>query len=168
VAHQCEKIHTATKAARDLGAGFIVCARTDARGVEGFDAAVSRAKAYVQAGADMIFPEGLASEEEFGEFAQAMGRGPGTGNTGPYLLANMTEFGKTPMIRLERFGALGYDLVIYPVSTLRLAMGAIVPALAELRQRGTLEGRLGGMQSRDELYGLLGYRPGEAWEMPGR
>ena len=171
--HFQEKVASGARArdaiAAATGDRFIVCARTDARGVDGMPAAIERATAYVAAGADMIFPEGLTSESEFAEFSAAMAGLAGESRRGgPYLLANMTEFGKTPMIPLERFGALGYDLVIYPVSTLRLAMGAIVPALAELRERGTLEGRLGAMQTRDELYGLLGYRPGEAWEMPGR
>ena len=173
VEQAASKVAWAAKAARQsVDPAFVVCARTDAAGVEGLDAAIGRARAYAEAGAAMIFPEGLKSEEEFGRFAEAIKGKPVADARGslnaPYLLANMTEFGKTPMISLERFGALGYDLVIYPVSTLRLAMGAIVPALAELRERGTLEGRLGTMQSRDDLYRLLGYRPGEAWEVPGR
>ncbi|MFG0305006.1 MAG: hypothetical protein ACF8Q5_02190, partial [Phycisphaerales bacterium JB040] len=86
----------------------------------------------------------------------------------PYLLANITEFGKTPLVPLDELGAMGYDFVIYPVSTLRLSLGAIVPALAELREKGTMEGQLGNMQSRKDLYGLLGYTPGTPWETPGR
>jgi len=161
-----EKIAWASRAAGEVGDGStIVCARTDAAGVDGLDAALERARAYVQAGAGMIFPEGLRSEADFGAFARAMGK---LGDKRPYLLANMTEFGKTPMIPLARFEELGYDVVIYPVSTLRLALGAIVPALAELRKKGTLEGRLDAMQTRDELYGLLGYEPLEAWETPAR
>ncbi len=164
--HAAEKVGWASRAAKAYGDGsFIVCARTDAAGVDGFDAAVERAKAYVEAGAEMIFPEGLKSEADFGAFREAMN---GLGDRRPWLLANMTEFGKTPMVSFNRFGELGYDVVIYPVSTLRLALGAIVPALAELRETGTLEGRLGAMQPRDELYGMLGYTPGTPWEAPAR
>ena len=150
--HMCEKVEWAAKASRDCSGGaFVVCARTDARGVDGMDAAVERAKAYVGAGADMIFPEGLKTEAEFAEFAEAL-RSDGAAKRQSdggrvYLLANMTEFGKTPLIPLSRFGEMGYDLVIYPVSMLRVAMGAVTRA-------------------RDELYGLVGYTPGEAWETP--
>tara|TARA_R110000782_G_scaffold54637_8_gene115508 strand:- start:49211 stop:50101 length:891 start_codon:yes stop_codon:yes gene_type:complete len=159
------KIAWAAKASADCSGGeFIICARTDAKGVEGFDAAVSRAKAYVEAGASMIFPEGLATADEFGRFAQAM---EPLKDRRPYLLANMTEFGKTEMIPLARFGELGYDIVIYPVSTLRVAMGAVTRMLAELRETGTLEGQLGAMQTRQELYRMVGYAPGTAWEFPG-
>jgi methylisocitrate lyase len=159
------KIAWAAKASADCSGGeFMICARTDAKGVEGFDAAVGRAKAYVEAGASMIFPEGLATADEFGRFAQAM---EPLKDRRPYLLANMTEFGKTEMIPLARFGELGYDIVIYPVSTLRVAMGAVTRMLAELRETGTLEGRLGSMQTRDELYRMVGYTPGTAWEFRG-
>lgn len=158
------KIEWAAKASADCSGGdFIVCARTDAKGVEGFDAAVNRAKAYVEAGASMIFPEGLATADEFGRFAAAM---EPLKDRRPYLLANMTEFGKTEMIPLKRFGELGYDIVIYPVSTLRIAMGAVTRMLAELKETGTVEGQLGGMQTRQELYAMVGYTPGTAWEFP--
>ena len=178
------KIGWAVKAAREMGgggteaqrhkgteegSGFVVCARTDARGVDGFDAAVERALAYVEAGADMIFPEGLGSEEEFARFAERLRDGEAKGRRGGgkvYLLANMTEFGKTPMIPLSRFGAMGYDLVIYPVSMLRVAMGAVTRALEALRADGSVEGLLGEMQSRKDLYELIGYEPGTAWEFP--
>lgn len=158
----CSKIAWAHKASMDCSDGsFIICARTDAKGVEGIGAAIERAHAYVRAGATMIFPEGLSSEEEFKEFAASMDV---LGDTKPYMLANMTEFGKTPMISLERFGELGYDFVIYPVSTLRIAMGAIERGLADLKENGTMEGQLDSMQRRDELYKLVGYTPGTAWE----
>lgn len=156
------KIQWAARASQDCSDGaFIICARTDAKGVEGFEAAIDRAKAYVEAGATMIFPEGLTSEQEFADFAKAM---DSMGHQRPYLLANMTEFGKTPMLTLEQFGAMGYNIVIYPVSTLRLAMGAITRALGELKQTGTLEGQLGNMQTRQELYDLVGYTPSEPFE----
>jgi len=178
--HMVEKIEWARKASDDGKSGIVICARTDARGVEGFEGAVKRAKAYVEAGAEMIFPEGLASEEEFGRFAREMGRGgeqsgasqslspgvPGNGHGVPWLLANMTEFGKTPIIPLKRFEAMGYSIVIYPVSLLRVAMGAVTRALEVLKAEGSVEKLLGEMQSRKELYGLIGYEPGKPWEFP--
>ncbi|MEM7622316.1 MAG: methylisocitrate lyase, partial [Planctomycetota bacterium] len=86
---------------------------------------------------------------------------------GVYLLANMTEFGKTPIIPLERFGGLGYHIVIYPVTFLRVAMGAVVRGLATLREEGSVESLLDGMQTREELYRAVGYTPGTAWEVGG-
>jgi methylisocitrate lyase len=171
IEHQVEKVTGAVKAARDLGGGFVVCARTDARGVEGLDAAVQRAKAYVAAGADMIFPEGLQSEEEFSRFAHAMGITGGGGRRiarpgVPYLLANMTEFGKTPLIPLPRFAAMGYSCVIFPVSLLRVAMGAVTRALAILKQDGSVHRFMNEMQTREDLYKLIGYTPGKEWEWP--
>lgn len=179
--HMIEKVQWAARAARDVEErmgpqgrvgeefrGMVICARTDARGVDGFDAAVDRAAAYVLAGADMIFPEGLATEDEFARFAQAMQRVNRVGTTRPpYLLANMTEFGKTPMIPLSRFSSMGYSCVIYPVSLLRVAMGAVTRALQQLKADGSVEGLLGQMQTRKELYELVGYTPGIPWEFPG-
>lgn len=164
--HAVEKVAAAAKAATALPpdqSGFIICARTDARGVEGFDAAVSRAKAYLDAGADMIFPEGLASEKEFADFALQLRAALG-GNAKPYfLLANMTEFGKTPMIPATRFGEMGYACVIYPVSMLRVAMGAVTRALASLKARGGVESLLEDMQTREQLYKAINYTPGVEW-----
>lgn len=178
--HALEKIQMAAAAARavsglgpsDPPGGFLVCARTDARGVEGFEAAVDRAAAYYHAGADMIFPEGLTSEDEFGRFAARMRRlerrsgGPAHPQGGPFLLANMTEFGKTPMIAIDVFRSLGYSCVIWPVTLLRVAMGAVTRALAEIRAAGSPEPLLGQMQTRQALYGLIGYEPGTVWEYP--
>jgi methylisocitrate lyase len=193
------KVKWAAKAARDTDTpghrGFLVCARTDARGVEGFDAAVSRARAYVEAGAEMIFPEGLRSEEEFAAFADAMGPGkaarhashapqptpkapighathPPAAHTPtrrqPYLLANMTEFGKTPLIPLSHFAAFGYSCVIFPVSLLRVAMGAVTRALEQLKHDGGVGAFQNQMQTREDLYRLIGYTPGVEWEWPVR
>ncbi len=165
--HACEKVAAAATAARGLTggcAGFVVCARTDARGVDGLDAAVERAAAYVKAGADMIFPEGLASEQEFADFAVALRRAAPSA----LLLANMTEFGKTPMLSASRFAALGYNCVIYPVTLLRIAMGAVTRALATLKESGSAESLLGQMQTREELYKLIGYKPGVEWPYPAR
>lgn len=164
--HMVEKVQWARKASDEAtGSGgsrgdFVICARTDAKGVEGFDAAVTRAKAYVAAGADMIFPEGLTSEDEFKKFADAIL----SVSKGTYLLANMTEFGKTPLIPLAKFGAMGYACVIYPVSLLRVAMGAVDRALAQLKSEGSVEGFIGQMQTRQQLYDLVEYKPGVPWE----
>lgn len=136
---------------------FVVIARTDARSVSGLDDAVSRANLYREAGADVIFPEGLQSEEEFARFAR---ESPGL------LLANMTEFGKTPDISAPRFSELGYHLVIYPLSVMRLAMRAVETGLAALRTHGTLRDVVPQMQTRRELYELLGYEPGRQWNFP--
>ncbi len=171
--HMIEKVEWAASAAAELGNGFVVCARTDARGVDGFEAAVDRAAAYTLAGADMIFPEGLATESEFERFAAAMRNVKTPGRTlhprgGPFLLANMTEFGKTPMIPLARFEEMGYSCVIFPVTLLRIAMGAVTRALVTLQRDGSAAGLLETMQTRQELYELIGYKPGTPWNYPVR
>ena len=168
VDHMCEKVQWASRArsASEGSSQFIVCARTDARAVEGLGAAVKRATAYVQAGADMIFPEGLTTEKEFADFAVALRKAVAPAPV--FLLANMTEFGKTPIIPLERFQQMGYSCVIYPVSLLRVAMGAVTRALAQLKSHGSVEPFLGGMQTRQQLYDLIQYTPGTPWEFPAR
>jgi methylisocitrate lyase len=150
-----EKI--AAAAQHRLNRDFILIARTDARHVTGMDDAIARANLYRQAGADMIFPEGLESESEFAEFAKGS---PGL------LLANMTEFGKTPDVTAKRFGELGYQLVIYPLSMMRLAMGHVSRGLASLKQHGSVRETLPQMQHRKELYELLDYSPGRQWNFP--
>lgn len=166
--HACEKIRAAAETAGESpDPSFIVCARTDARGVDGFDAAVERAAAYLHAGADMIFPEGLTSEDEFARFASLL-RSEVEPGMRYFLLANMTEFGKTPMIPLKRFGEIGYSIVIYPVSMLRIAMGAVSRALATLQETGSVEPLLGEMQTREQLYAAIGYKPGVEWKYPMR
>lgn len=174
--HAVEKIRAAVKTAREMdqgagsggGKGFVICARTDARGVEGFDAAVSRARLYVEAGADMIFPEGLQSEDEFSRFASSLRAGLASPLRGVYLLANMTEFGKTPIIPARRFGEMGYNCVIFPVSLLRTAMGAVARALEQLHRDGSVGGFVDQMQTREQLYKLIGYTPGVEWEYRAR
>lgn len=136
---------------------FVIIARTDARHVTGMDDAVARANLYREAGADVIFPEGLHDEAEFAEFAR---RSPG------HLLANMTEFGKTRHITAMRFGELGYRIVIYPLSLMRLAMRAVEDGLAELKRTDSMESSLTRMQTRAELYELLRYVPGTQWNFP--
>lgn len=167
VDHFQEKVANAAKARDALGTQFIICARTDALSVEGLDAVIARSKAYVEAGADMIFPEGLTSEAEYGAVADALANmgGPSRRN-GPYLLANMTEFGKTPLLPLARLEELGYDFTIYPVTTLRIAMKAVTDALAVIRRESGAASLLNSMQTRAELYELLGYTPGVEWVYP--
>ncbi|MEV6346476.1 methylisocitrate lyase [Actinoplanes sp. NPDC051851] len=140
------KLRAAVEARRDPN--FLIMARTDARGVEGFDAAVERAKAYVDAGADAIFPEALADETEFAAFRAAVG---------VPLLANMTEFGKGPSLSADRLRDLGYNLVIYPVTTLRLAMGAVEAGLRRIVADGRADTLLPSMMTRSRLYEVLGY-----------
>ena len=127
----------------------VIIARTDARGVEGLEAAIERAKLYVEAGADVIFPEALTSLEEFREFAKAL--------PGVPLLANMTEFGKTPYLTVDQFREAGYKIVIFPVTTFRYAMGAVREALQVLKEKGTQKPLLDRMMTRWEFYDLIGY-----------
>jgi methylisocitrate lyase len=148
------KIRAAVSARRDPD--FVIVARTDARSVEGFDAAVRRAREYLAAGADMIFPEALESVEEFARFAQVV--------DAP-LLANMTEFGRGPLIPFDDLGKLGYKAVIYPLTAFRAAMHAAELALRTLHDRGTQHELLGRMQTRADLYDLLDYRD---WETRDR
>jgi methylisocitrate lyase len=145
------KIRAAVSSRRDPD--FVIVARTDARSVEGFDAAVSRARSYVAAGADMIFPEALESAEEFDRFARAI--------DAPKL-ANMTEFGRSPLLDFDELAGLGYRAVLYPLTAFRAAMGAAAEALTVLRDQGTQRGLLGRMQTRAELYELLGYTEWDA------
>ena len=132
---------------------FFVIARTDARAVEGFDAAVRRARAYIDAGADAIFPEALESADEFRAFARQLAR---EGGKAP-LVANMTEFGKTPYLTVSEFEDLGYRLVLFPVTALRLATKAIEQMLIELRSHGSQRELLDRMHTRQQLYDLLRY-----------
>ncbi|HZC67506.1 MAG TPA: methylisocitrate lyase [Nitrospirales bacterium] len=151
VAEMAQKIGAAVEARRDPD--FLIVARTDARAVEGLDGAVKRARAYVDAGADAIFPEALESAEEFKAFAQALKK---DGVTVP-LVANMTEFGKTPYLTVKEFEALGYRLVLFPVTAQRVAAKAIEAMLEELKRLGTQQRSLDKMQTRQQLYELLRY-----------
>ena len=144
-----QKIKAAVKARRDKD--FVLMARTDARGAEGLKATIERGKAYIQAGADALFPEGLQTKEEFQEVAKAFPKIP--------KLANMTEFGKTPYFSAKEFSECGYPMVIFPVTTLRLAMKAIEKGLKEIQSKGSQKDLINIMQTRTELYDLLGYEP---------
>lgn len=141
-----EKIRAAIRTRRDKN--FLIMARTDARASEGLDGAIARAKAYVDAGADAIFPEALADESEFEKFRK---------NIKVPLLANMTEFGKSKLLTAKQLSALGFNIVIYPVTTLRLAMKAVEEGLSIIKSEGTQESAVGKMQTRAELYELLRY-----------
>jgi methylisocitrate lyase len=144
-------IRAAVAAKRD--ADFVIIARTDARGVNGFDDAVRRAKLYLQAGADAIFPEALESPDEFAAFAKAV--------PAP-LLANNTEFGRSPNLTVEAFGALGYCMVLFPLTAFRAALKSARDTLADIKTLGHQRDRLQQMLTRAELYDLLGYSDYEA------
>src|SRR5881394_3704608 len=147
------KIKAATGARRDPD--FMVIARTDARAVEGFDRAVERAGEYIAAGADAIFPEALQSADEFRDFAKQIDRP---------LLANMTEFGKSPLLSVEQLSDFGYRMVIFPMSAFRVAMKASEAFFRGLKKTGTQSDWLDKMQTRQELYDLLDYDPSaEEW-----
>lgn len=141
-----QRIRAAVDARRDPN--LLIIARSDARAVEGLDAALDRLRAYVDAGADAVFPEALA---DAGEFAAARAA------IDVPILANMTEFGRGESLRVDQLDALGVDLVIFPVSLLRLAMGAADRALAALRADGDLSSVIDSMQTREQLYDLLDY-----------
>ncbi len=147
------KIHAAVAAKRDRD--FLVIARTDSRAMENFDGAVKRANAYVAAGADAIFPEALQTKEEFRDFAKEV-RVP--------LLANMTEFGKSPSLSAAELDALGYKMVIFPQSAFRVSMKTTEEFFRALKQAGKPDDWLGRMQTRKELYETLEYDPSaESW-----
>lgn len=143
----CQKIRATVAARRDEN--FLIIARTDARSVEGFDGAVSRAKAYVEAGADMIFPEALSGKEEFEAFRKAL---PDT-----YLLANMTEFGKSELLDHQTLSDIGYNLIIYPVSSQRLAMKAVEDGFKAIFEQGSQKELIDRMQTRSRLYEVVKY-----------
>jgi methylisocitrate lyase len=140
------RIRAATSARRDPN--FVICARTDARAIDGLEAAIERARAYVDAGADMIFPEALADEAEFATFRASIS---------VPLLANMTEFGKSRLLSASTLESLGMNMVIYPVTLLRLAMQAIEDGLRTILVEGSQESLVEKMQTRKRLYELLHY-----------
>ncbi|MFI6048953.1 methylisocitrate lyase [Streptomyces violascens] len=148
-----QRIRAAAGARRDDD--FLLMARTDARGVEGLAAAIERAKAYVDAGADAVFPEALADEAEFEAFRKAVD---------VPLLANMTEFGKGPLLTVRALENLGYNIALYPVTFFRLAMGAVEDGLRTLAAEGTQESLLPRMQTRSRLYEVLGYEDYTAFD----
>ncbi len=136
--------------AKDASSGDVmIIARTDSRAVEGIDSAIERAKVYSRAGADMIFPEALESREEFKEFRRKL-KLP--------LMANMTEFGKTPYMTASEFEELGYNMVIFPVTAFRAAMKAVEATYRRLKSEGTQKAMLNSLMSRDQFNDLIDYR----------
>jgi len=146
VDEMCAKLRAAVASRRDPN--LVILARTDARGVEGFDAAVERARRYLAAGADWIFPEALETSEEFALFARLV-EAP--------LVANMTEFGRSPLMTLQELTDAKYAALLMPVTTLRLAMRAVEDGLDRILADGTQQELIDRMQTRQELYELLGY-----------
>jgi methylisocitrate lyase len=142
----CAKLRAAAAARADDDT--VILARTDARGVEDLKAAVERAKRYIDAGADWIFPEALATREEFEAFAKAID---------VPLVANMTEFGKSPLLDFDELAEMGYRVVLYPVTLLRVAMKAVESTLSLIAADGSQRELLDLMQTRQELYDLLEY-----------
>ncbi len=140
-----EKVAAAVKTRR----GLSIIARTDARAIEGMEGAIARARLYREAGADAVFPEALRSEEEFAHFAHEVG--------GP-LLANMTEFGQSPLLGVDQLSRMGYRIVIYPVSSLRIAAAAVGRFFETLMAKGTQAGMVPEMLTRAELYRLIDYQ----------
>ena len=148
------RIQAAVNARRDQD--FMIIARTDARAVEDFDRAVERAQRYLKAGADAIFPEALQNADEFKAFA---------GEVKAPLLANMTEFGKSPLLSFDELAGFGYKMVIFPQSAFRVSMKATEEFLHELKKAGTQSGWIKKMQTREQLYKLLDYDPAaESWK----
>ena len=145
-----EEMEKKIKAAKRMktDSNFVLIARTDARSTEGLKKSIERAKRYVDAGADMIFPEALQSSQEFKDFRRII-HVP--------LMANMTEFGKSPLLNVKELEDLGYNVVLYPVTALRLAMKAVEDGLREIFHLGSQEKLLEKMQSRKELYEITQY-----------
>ncbi|MDT7876713.1 MAG: methylisocitrate lyase [Sulfolobaceae archaeon] len=139
-----EKIKAALKARKEM----LIIARVDSRGVYGLDDAIERGKMYLEAGADIIFPEALESKEEFARFAKEV-KSP--------LLANMTEFGKTPLITAQEFKEMGYKYVIFPVTIFRVAAKAMKEALEVLLKEGTQKSLIDKMMTRKEQYEVINY-----------
>ncbi len=152
VGRMTTKIRAALRARQQRD--FLIIARTDARAVEGFEGALHRAQCYLEAGVDAIFPEALESASEFRDFARRL--------PGAWLLANMTEFGKSPLLSAGTLAKWGYRMVIFPLTAFRVAMRASEACLRELEKRGSQRNWLARMQTRQELYQLLGYDPREA------
>ncbi len=140
------KIRAACHARQDPD--FTIIARVDAKAILGYDEAVKRARAYREAGADMIFPEALETEDEFRSFAK---------DVDAPLMANMTEFGKTPFFSAGQFQEMGYTLVIYPASAMRVSLKAVYDLFTEIRKTGTQKDCLEQMFTRKQLYDLLAY-----------
>ncbi len=141
----CAKIRAAVQARSSV----LIVARTDSKAINGMDDSIERGRMYRASGADVIFPEALETAGEFRHYSESV--------NGPFV-ANMTEFGKTPYLSVSEFGALGYQLVIFPVTSLRIAAKSIRDAMSAVLESGTQAGLLNNMQTRSELYKLIGYQ----------
>jgi methylisocitrate lyase len=146
-AEMCDRIKSAVDGRSD--AGFVIMARTDAHAVEGQQAALDRAAAYVEAGADMIFAEALTTLDEYRQFTQVI-KAP--------VLANLTEFGKTPLFTTAELATVGVSMALYPLSAFRAMSKAALDVYQALRADGTQQASVGDMQTRTELYEVLGYQ----------
>jgi methylisocitrate lyase len=142
----CDRVRAAVEA--KLDPDFVIMARTDAVAVEGMPAAIERAQAYLAAGADMIFAEALAKLDDYRQFTAAV--------SAP-VLANITEFGRTPLFTAEELRQAGVAMVLYPLSAFRAASAATMEVFTAIRRDGTQQAVVGGMQTRAELYDVLGY-----------
>ena len=143
-----EMVKKLISAKNAAGRDLVIIARTDARTVEGIDSAIERARVYSRAKVDLVFPEALESREEFAEFRRKIDLP---------LMANMTEFGKTPYMTAGDFEELGYEMVIFPVTAFRSMMKAVRGTLTELKAKGTQKGILGSLMTRNEFYELIDY-----------
>jgi methylisocitrate lyase len=148
-----KRIRAAVDARRDPN--LLIMARTDARGVVGLQGAIDRMRALVDAGADAIFPEAMTTLEEFAAVRASVD---------VPILANMTEFGKSELFTVAQLADVGVNVVIWPVSLLRLAMGAALRGLDELDAHGSLQAKLGEMQHRADLYELIDYEGYNAFD----
>jgi len=143
----CGRIRAAADGRTDRQ--FVVMARTDAHAVEGLESAIARSLAYVEAGADMIFAEALATLDEYRVFTKALGKVP--------VLANITEFGKTPLFTVDELGSAGVAIALYPLGAFRAMSRAAEGVYGAIRRDGTQKSAIGAMQTRAELYGVLRY-----------
>jgi methylisocitrate lyase len=143
----CDRVKAAVDGRIDDG--FFIMARTDAHAVEGQQAAIDRAAAYVEAGADMIFAEALTTLDEYRQF---------TDTIDAPVLANLTEFGKTPLFTTEELAAVGIRMTLYPLSAFRAMSAAALDVYTTLREQGTQAGIIDRMQTREQLYEVLGYQ----------
>jgi methylisocitrate lyase len=143
-----EEMMQKIKAIKEVAPTLLIVARTDARSVEGVEKTIERANAYIEAGADVIFPEALQGEEEFRLFAKELN---------VPLLANMTEFGQTPYYTAEEFEGMGFKMVIYPVTSLRVAAKAYENIFKVIKEHGSQKEALATMQTRSELYDTISY-----------
>ncbi len=148
-----EEMAQKIRAIKKVAPSLVVVARTDARAIEGLEASIERAKAYIEAGAEAIFPEALQKAEEFEQFAREVD---------VPLLANMTEFGKTPYYTAEEFEKMGYAMVIYPVTSMRVAAKAYERIFTMIKEKGTQKEGLEDMQTRSELYETINLEQFEA------